>query len=467
METTPTNSNPLTVNLNEIIIGDRLRKDYGDLTDLDTIPEVGLIQPIVLNTDSVGAFHLVAGGRRVAKLKELGVEFVYHGVTCDPEKAGFVFANELPEDMRREIELYENLNRKQITWQERVLSIADIHRIKRNRAALNAETWGTRETGAEIGQHFGTVAWMLQIAEELKNPNSPVWQCKHTTEAIRWLTEQREDAAKRQLAELTSKTVPQPSAEQSSVGIHQQPTDPETLVVSLSQMLFRGKMEDLAQKFANTADHIVTDWPYGIDMATLSQSNGMDVSRVEAEHDVKRNINDFPKWLDAMYLMLKDKGFCVIFYDNVHWNLMATYAKASGFKVCNWPLVWIKTSPCLNQMAQYNFTKATEFAMVLRKGNATLNKPQATNYWSGPRANSQSNPFAKPKRLWQWILQSFTLQGDCILDPFAGEGSSTLAAIDLGLRPLAFESNETHFNQLTTNVREVYEQLTKGKVQFI
>jgi hypothetical protein len=135
--------------------------------------------------------------------------------------------------------------------------------------------------------------------------------------------------------------------------------------------------------------------------------------------------------------------------------------------VQRWPLVWVKTSSCLNQMASKNWTKATEFAIALSKGNATLVKPQATNYWSGPRASTVSNPFAKPKELWQWLLSAFALPGDVILDPFMGEGSATLATIDYGCRPVGIEINENHFNQAVISVRETYNTLTKGNVQFV
>jgi hypothetical protein len=118
-------------------------------------------------------------------------------------------------------------------------------------------------------------------------------------------------------------------------------------------------------------------------------------------------------------------------------------------------------------MAAKNWTKATEFAMVLSKGNATIHKPQPVNYWSGPRAETTSNPFAKPRKLWQWILEAFALKGQTIGDPFAGEGSATVATIDFGCQPVAFEVNENHFNQLNINVREFYKLLTTGHVQFV
>ena len=40
-----------TVKIADILVGDRLRKDYGDLSDLNTIETVGLIQPLVLDKD--------------------------------------------------------------------------------------------------------------------------------------------------------------------------------------------------------------------------------------------------------------------------------------------------------------------------------------------------------------------------------------------------------------------------------
>src|SRR5882724_3509796 len=452
-----------TIKLDDIMVGSRLRKDYGNLDDLDSIADVGLIQPLVLNIIE-GRPTLVAGGRRLAKLRELGVQEVWHGITCDPSKAGFVYSDELPVDVRREIELYENIGRKPMTWKERVISIAQIHKLKMKRAALNREAWGLRETGAELGMDYSNVSWMVRIAEELENTESKIHDCVNSTEAIRFFVEQREAKA---LRDLTLLTVPktQSSLETPVVEINDTGEPRETLTVPLSVMLHKGKMEDVLYQ-GKICDHIVTDWPYAIDMDYLDQGKGMDVSRVEAEHDAEMNLAMYPKWLEVMYAVLRDGGYCVIFYDNVHWNWIRTHAELAGFRVQRWPLVWIKTSPCLNQMANKNFTKATEFAIVLSKGNSFLANTQATNYWSGPRSSSTSNPFAKPKGLWQWIYSAICVRGQTVLDPFAGEGSSTLAAIDFGLRPIAIESNENHYNQLVSNVREKYTSLTQGNVKF-
>ena len=462
-----------TVKIEEITVGERLRKDYGDLSDLDTIATVGLIQPLVLDRDSSGQHRLLAGGRRLTWLQEHGHTEVYHGVTSVPDKPGFVYSSELPEDIQREIELYENICRKQMVWQERVLAIAEIHEIKKRRAALDSEHWGQAETGAEVGLTYSSVSYALTVAEKLKadkEQDGRYWKCSGLTEALRLLIEEREDEAKKRLAELTAKAIPvalNNSNAQPEISIVESLEKGETVQVPLSSMLFHGKMEELCPQLGEEfADHIVTDWPYAIDMDYLDQGQGMNVDRVKAEHDHEDNLAMYSEWIKWMYYILKPKGFCVVWYDNVHWNLIRTFAEQAGFRVQRWPLVWVKTSPCLNQMASKNWTKATEFAIVLSKGNATLVKPQTTNWWAGPRAETTSNLFAKPKGLWQWILTAFALQGDVIVDPFMGECSSLCAAIDFGCRVIGIEVKEEHYNTGTLNVRTLYESLTNGNVSF-
>jgi DNA modification methylase/ParB-like chromosome segregation protein Spo0J len=468
-----------TVKIEDITVGERLRKDYGDLSDLDTIETVGLIQPLVLDRNSSGQHRLVAGGRRLTKLEQLGYTEVYHGLTSTVGKPGFVYSSELPEDVQRECELYENICRKQMVWQERVLAIAEIHEIKKRRASLDSEQWGQAETGAEVGLTYSSVSYALKVAERLRADTTHegrFWKCLGLTEALRLLIEEREDEAKRKVAELTAKAIPvalNNSNAQPEISIVESLEKGENVQVPLSRMLFHGKMEELCLELGpEFADHIITDWPYAIDMDMLDQTAGRDdkirihVERVRDEHDHEENLAMYPTWLDAMYLILKPKGYCVVFYDNVHWNLIRTHAERSGFRVQRWPLVWIKTSPCMNRMANKNWTKATEFAIVLSKENATLVKPQTTNWWAGPRADNTSNLFAKPRGLWQWILDAFALQGDVIVDPFMGEASSLTAAIDFGCRVIGMEVNEDHYNSGVSNVRELYTNLTGGNVEF-
>lgn len=90
-----------SVFIDEINIGERRREDYGDLEGLaNSIAKFGLLQPIVIDA----GMNLVAGGRRVAAFQKLG----------RPE-IDARFYSELTEDERRELELEENLQRKDLT----------------------------------------------------------------------------------------------------------------------------------------------------------------------------------------------------------------------------------------------------------------------------------------------------------------------------------------------------------------
>ena len=54
--------------IKNVVIGDRVRRDVGDLKDLrDSMSRVGLLQPIVLD----GSKNLIAGQRRLEAAKEL------------------------------------------------------------------------------------------------------------------------------------------------------------------------------------------------------------------------------------------------------------------------------------------------------------------------------------------------------------------------------------------------------------
>lgn len=62
-----------TIAINKIKIGDRVRKDPGDLTDLvSSIREMGLLHPVVIDMDN----NLVAGYRRICACSTLGLKSI-------------------------------------------------------------------------------------------------------------------------------------------------------------------------------------------------------------------------------------------------------------------------------------------------------------------------------------------------------------------------------------------------------
>ena len=94
----------MKINVNTIIIGDRIRKDMGDMERLvNSIRKYGLIEPIVINKDK----KLLAGARRLEAVKRLGWREV--------EVRVIETKSELDQ---LNLEMEENLIRKQFTQDE-------------------------------------------------------------------------------------------------------------------------------------------------------------------------------------------------------------------------------------------------------------------------------------------------------------------------------------------------------------
>ena len=501
---------------------DRIRVDYGDLTSLaESLYTNGFIHPICID---LVTHQLIAGGRRSAALDHLlkmaKTEATEWGpphpsmelfLTTGNLEYGIHYTTKSTESQEEVsfLELVENVQRHNLSWQEEMISIAKIHRLKDRQAILSRrDKWNQTKTGALLGLPQASISYALSFAADLANPDHPYWKCSTATEALQLRAKEEHDAASKLLADrvrLKAETlptitgVPTTSTPTSFIqsfnpalfspgGIESidfgaefgTPTVPQPLPnITLSEpdkdqraeaygvvtkLIHNIRFEDFcAQAPAGCVDHILCDPPYAIDMKNLAQptQGQQDIDRIAETHDVKTNMEDFPVWLAGCYKLLKDKGFCIWFCDAMQWQYIYDHAIKTGFKVQRWPFVWAKTTSCMNQRAEYNFTKATEFAMIMRKGDARLVCAQQTNYWLGgltpeDKAAGVNHPFIKPLALWQHLLKAIALPGSTILDGFSGVGSSTRAMMLAGYTPLVCELDENHYAQQLQNICKVY-----------
>ncbi len=450
-------SNFIHFELAQLAPSTRLREDYGDVAELAlSLTEKGQLQPIVINQDNV----LIAGGRRVKAALSVGMTHLYA-----------VYKETLDESHLRELELEENIRRKDMTWQERTLGTLEIHMLKSRQSALEGALWTRQDTGDFLGGvSRATVDQALPVAREIRaNPTGAVAKAQDFTTAFKTLMAMREMEAKALLiAKATgssllfgggapssklshSLNISDPSALTTPAADSTNAVPPpQEVTLNLATYARSGNSLDiLASAQPSSVDHILTDPPYAIDMSNLQQQNtGMDVSSTANEHGVDSNLELLRRFIPLAYRVLRDKGFCVLFCDPLHFTYLVDLGTSAGFTVCRWPVVWCKTV-ALNQAAGYNFTKATEFAVVMRKGNATLVEHQALNYRIiGNDKGEFDHPFAKPLGLWQWFITAISLPGQTLLDPFGGGGSGPCAFIDSGRQWRTIELTDLHFQDL-------------------
>jgi ParB family chromosome partitioning protein len=493
--------NKLNINLIQVI--NRQRLDYGDIEGLaNSIAEYGLMQPIVINQEN----RLIAGGRRLAAMQKLGWTEI-----------PIIYRETLTEEELYVLELEENIRRRDETWQEKCIHIATIHRLKQKAKAVEGDTWTQRATAELLGvdsvrevNHAIKMATLLEAElDENKKPKEGArfWPCETITEAFRLhfrdeveLT--RAELAKRQaeqsalistgITDFIEEPVdlgefeleppsegepPKTPKELAEERYYSNPLNPpgsfESYWTQRTAMLEdRANLVYISKQLINTDsitfmhenpgrfDHVITDIPYGIDMDMISQSNNTfrDIDQVEELHKVDYNLKLIADFFPAAFTTMKDKGFCITWCDQMLWQYMYDCAVEAGFAVQRWPITWVKNT-AMNSCIAYNSTKNTEIAMVCRKKGTTLARQTPSSVVHSGKdemCNQMDHPFAKPFECWRYLVEMATLEGQSILEPFAGRGSGVLSMLQLNRIVIGVELDTTHYNALLENIKQMY-----------
>jgi ParB-like chromosome segregation protein Spo0J len=456
---------------NQIIVKERIRYRDVEIGELrDSIKHYGLLQPILIDQNNI----LQDGGRRLTAWSDLATSFDIENAV-KYEKIPVYRRECLSEAEYFEIELETNIRRRQFTWKETVLAVVKVHTSRTREAAINRTEWTQEMTGELLGGYSRVyVTNCLTIAPYLENENYK--DCESITDALRVYYRSIEDRAIAEQARRTgmvSVAAPLPKSDAATASLFADDEvsggDVVEHQIDLSHSLFCGDCREVLAKWpADSVDHIITDPPFAIDLDVLDQSKRRfnDISRVKDEHEVDENLNLLSTMMEPFYRVLRDGGYFIHWCDQMQWQNLYNLAKSTGFCVQRWPLVWCKPQ-ALNQIAHINITKATEIAMVCRKGKAQLPKPVALNWEVCTNdAERVSNQFAKPFHIWKYLYEAVSTEGQTVLDPFAGEGSGVISGLKLNRRVLAIEKNATHFSYQIEQVKEYWRTMYK-KVTFV
>lgn len=183
--------------ISSILVLDRQRQDLGDIPALaNSIASKGLIHPIVINQER----RLIAGGRRLAAHAHLGKTHI-----------AVTWKETLSSDELHELELEENIRRKEMSWQERCLNIHQIHKLKKRRSLVEGNAWGKKETGELLGITGAGVGYNTELAERLISELDPTtgkpkldaryWACDSSAEAWRLRLRDEEELIQASLAQ--------------------------------------------------------------------------------------------------------------------------------------------------------------------------------------------------------------------------------------------------------------------------
>ncbi len=216
---------------------------------------------------------------------------------------------------------------------------------------------------------------------------------------------------------------------------------------------------------------IFADPPYFLSSGGVTCHSGKQVSVNKAEWDksitIEEKIKFNRKWIRLCRDVLKDNGTIWISgtFHNIYVIGMAL--ELEGFSIIN-NITWQKPNPAPN-LACRCFTNSTETILWARKqltpkkkGKHTFNYflmkeenggKQMKDVWVIPLVTQEEkkygkHPTQKPVALLERIILASTNEGDLILDPFSGSGTTGIACIKLNRRYIGIEK-EIEYCELT------------------
>lgn len=169
-----------------------------------------------------------------------------------------------------------------------------------------------------------------------------------------------------------------------------------------------------------------------------------------AKNDIK-----FEDWLPEMYRVLKDNTHCYIMINGRNLAELQKQAEKVGFKYQNL-LVWEKGNATPNKF----YLNACEFILMLRKGGERwINNMGSKTILKVPNIiGGKAHPTEKPVGLMEILIANSTNENDIVLEPFAGGGSTCIAARNLKRRFIGIEIDEEYCKVANKRLEQAQKQ---------
>lgn len=192
----------------------------------------------------------------------------------------------------------------------------------------------------------------------------------------------------------------------------------------MSRMVLGDCIDVMGKIPTGAIDFILTDPPY---LVGFKDRGGREIANDKSD-----------EWLvpasKEMYRVLKPNSLAVSFYG---WNRVDKFVnawKTAGFRIVG-HLVFTKPYSSKATFVGYRH----ECAYLLAKGKPPLPESPIPDVLEWEYSGNRHHPTEKPVSTLAPIIEAFTRPGDIVLDPFAGSGSTCVAAAKLGRRFIGVE----------------------------
>lgn len=256
-----------------------------------------------------------------------------------------------------------------------------------------------------------------------------------------------------------------------------------TYEINNQTTLYMGDCVDILKKYnENSIDCIFADPPYLLSNNGFTCHSGKRTSVNKGEWDSSKgkdaDYNFYESWLSECKRVLKPSGTIWISgtYHSIY--LCGYMLQSLGFHILN-DICWFKPNAPPNLSCRY-FTCSHETVIWAKKDKNhkhffdyklmkngiwdedSYKKPksQMRTVWSitAPKKSEKKfgrHPTQKPLELLKRIILASTKEGDIILDPFCGSGTTGVAALMLGRKFIGVEREKKYIDVSVKRFKEI------------
>ncbi|MFA6972808.1 MAG: ParB N-terminal domain-containing protein [Gallionella sp.] len=427
------------VPITSIIFGERFREDYGDLSMLvESIKQEGIIQPLAVRDNGDETYSLLAGGRRYTAATAAKIETV--PVRCYPST--------LSELEMRNIELMENICRKDLEWHEAAKLKKEIYQLQialygeKKSTSPDAPGVSKRDVAKMIGVDVAELSRATQLADAIEI-FPELKAAKNTSEANKMLQKMQENMVREELAKrISNKTASTPI---------------ERIHDNLINCYMVGDFFDGIKAIPNSSiDFIELDPPYAIDLNHQKRDMG---DRAEEYNEVDRDAyGQFVTDVIRESIRVMSANSWLVMWHGKEWvNMILSIIQGTDLVAnMNTTGIWYKGNIGQTNTPNLYLASCYEQFLYIRKGLPSIVRQGRSNVFHYKPVNSvkKIHPTERPIELIQDVMQTFCWEGARCLVPFLGSGNSILAASNLGMTAFGWDLSQEYKNGYIIRVSE-------------
>tara|TARA_R110000851_G_scaffold37126_1_gene96145 strand:+ start:3488 stop:4354 length:867 start_codon:yes stop_codon:yes gene_type:complete len=173
--------------------------------------------------------------------------------------------------------------------------------------------------------------------------------------------------------------------------------------------------------------------------------------------DSEFTMEDLQLFINHFYRVLKPGGTCIVFFDLWKITPLKDQLENAKFKQIRF-IEWLKTNPQpINSKVNY-LTNCREIALLgIKKSKPTFNSSYDKAVYEYPIQGGKDrfHPTQKNTKMFEELIEKHSNEGDVVLDPFLGSGTTAVAASATGRKFIGCELDEEYFKKAVERIKNV------------